>query len=95
MRCEPDHHASCSLRRDQRAVCCASRAARRSVCLLDDARSTSQIRALVTSGNGIGRGCGGFRLWFGSGSFLFGFDALVTSLRLRSTFPTAEPQTEA
>ena len=41
-------------RRDQRAVCCASRAARRSVCLLDDARSTSQIRALVTSLHGAG-----------------------------------------
>ena len=38
------------LRRDQRAVCFAPRAARRPCPPLDDARSTSQIRALVTSG---------------------------------------------
>jgi len=82
-------------RRDQRAVCSAPRAARRPI-PFDDARSTPQIRALVTSEHPrSAASAAGFRLWFGSGSFLFGFDALVTSLRLCSTFPAAEPQTEA
>ena len=45
-------------RRDQRAVCCAARAARRPVCLLDDARSTSQTarssRACMVQGRNSG-----------------------------------------
>jgi len=42
MRRELDHRASCSLRRDQRAVCCASRAAGRPCLPLDHARSAPQ-----------------------------------------------------
>jgi hypothetical protein len=64
---EPGQNESRRFRRDQRAVCFAARAARRSVCLLDDARSTSQIRALVTSGNELAATAAGFRLRLGGG----------------------------
>ncbi len=60
---------------------------------LDHARSTSQNRALVTSGNGLAVDAAGFRLRLGGG----------VALRLRfsphSTYapllPLADPQTEA
>jgi len=37
---------------------------------LDDARSTPQNRALVTSGNGLAASAAGFRLWLGGGVVL-------------------------
>jgi hypothetical protein len=60
---------------------------------LDDARSTPQNRALVTSGNGLAATAAGFRLRLGGG----------VALRLRSSrlsvcaplFPARRPQTEA
>jgi hypothetical protein len=83
--------------RDQRAVYFAPRAARRPVALLpfDDARSPTQIRALVTSGNCIGRSSGGLPSAARRRALRSGCVSLCASLRLRSTFPARRPQTEA
>ena len=60
---------------------------------LDDARSTPQNRALVTSGNSVGRNSG--RLPSAARRRRCAPAAFQPSLRLCSTFPARRPQTEA
>jgi hypothetical protein len=61
----------------------------------DDARSTTQIRTLVTSDNCIGRSSGGLPSVARRRALRSGCVSLRASLRLRSTFPARRPQTEA
>jgi len=83
------------LPRDQRAVCFAPRAVRRPV-TLRRRRSVAQIRALVTSGVSICPKYNGVLPSVARRRTLrSGCASLDASLRLRSTFPRAEPQTEA
>jgi len=77
-------------RRDQRAVCCAARAARRSVCLLDDARSTSQTARSSRACMVQGRKSGGLPSAARRRALRSGFVPLNAPLRLRSTSPLAD-----
>jgi hypothetical protein len=59
----------------------------------DHARSTSQNRALVTSGNRFAESSAGFPPAVRQRALRSG--SAPASLRLRSTFPFTEPQAEA
>ena len=83
------------IHRDQRAVCCAPPGCPSPRIPLDDARSTTQIHALVTSGNGVGHNSGGLPSAARRRALRSGCVSLCASLRLRSTFPARRPQTEA
>ena len=82
-------------RRDQRAVCFTSRAARRPCPPLDDARSASQTARSSRACMVQGRRSGGLPSAARRRALRSGFVPLNTSLRLRSTVPACRPQTEA
>ncbi len=93
--CEPEHRANCRLRRDQRAVCIAARAARRPYPLSTTPAPLLKPRARHELALYRAAKVARFRLRLGGGRCAPAAIRYTRLFALRSTFPARRRQTEA